>query len=108
MKRPLPTTMPLPPLNKRRRLGGILRLPWLTAEEAWALATILEQLQQAIWRVHGDAMAEYQGAVFPDHPAPACARPVCDPEGTRRKAHTKGQGLDAMRQMPGASMDMPF
>ena len=94
MKRPPPTTMPLPPLTKLRGKGATLRLPWLTAEEAWALAAILEALQQAIWRVHGDAMAEYQGAVFPDHPAPAGARPLCDLKRTRRKARTKGLDED--------------
>lgn len=94
MKRPPPTTMPLPPLTKRRAPGASLRLPWLTAEEAWTLAAILEQLQKAIWRVHGDAMADYQGAVFPDHPAPTGAQPMGDLKRMHRKARLKDQGLD--------------
>ena len=77
MKRPKP--MPLPPHIQRRSAGACLRLPTLTAEEAWTVAAILEGFLDSIWRVHGDAMADYQGRVFPDLPAPpdACS---CTPD----------------------------
>jgi len=55
--------------------GAYLRLAHLTADEAWTVSTILEDLLDAIWRVHGDAMADYQGRVFPDFPAPLDAFP---------------------------------
>jgi hypothetical protein len=58
--------MPLPPHIQRRGVGACLRLPALTAEEAWTVAAILEGVLDNIWRVHGDAMADYQGRMFPD------------------------------------------
>jgi hypothetical protein len=61
-----------------------IRLPGLTAQEAWVAAALLEQLQRAIWRVHGAAMADYQGAVFPDHPPRQEAPPGRAPKRTRR------------------------
>ena len=66
--------MPLPPHIQRRGAGASLRLPALTAEEAWTVAAILEGLLDSIWRLHGDAMADYQGRVFPDFSPPAEAR----------------------------------
>jgi len=65
--------MPLPPHWGRRQPGAAIRLKALTAEEAWVVAAILEDLLDAIWRFHGPAMADYQGARFPDwDPDPDC------------------------------------
>lgn len=45
-------------------------LPHLTGEQAWCLAAALENAARAIWRAHGDAMADYQGRVHPNFPKP--------------------------------------
>jgi hypothetical protein len=45
-----------------------LTLPPLCGEEAFLLAKALELLATAIWRAHGDAMADFQGRAFPDLP----------------------------------------
>lgn len=76
--------MPLSPCI-RRRPGACLHLPTLTAEEAWTVAAILETLVDSIWRAHGEAMADYQGRVFPDLPASLDACP-CRPG--RRQTET--------------------
>ena len=85
--------MPLPPHLRRRGPalgstpthtlagGAYLRLAHLTAEEAWTVSAILEDFLDAIWRVHGDAMADYQGRVFPDLPAPLDACPYRSDHG---------------------------
>ena len=75
---------PRPTWTTRRGPRVMIRLPALTPQEAWAAAALLERLQRAIWRVHGDAMADYQGAVFPDHPPRQEAPPVRTPRRTRR------------------------
>jgi hypothetical protein len=69
-----------------------IRLPGLTAQEAWTIAALLEQLQRAIWRVHGDAMADYQGAVLPDQPPWQETPPVRAPTRTRRSGTPTHQG----------------
>jgi hypothetical protein len=69
-----------------------IRLPALTPPEAWAVAALLEQLQRAIWRVHGDALADYQGAVFPDHPPAQEAPPGRTPTRTRHSGIPTRQG----------------
>jgi hypothetical protein len=69
-----------------------IRLPALTPQEAWAVAALLEQLQRAIWRVHGDALADYQGAVFPDHPPAQEAPPGRTPTRTRHLGIPTRQG----------------
>ena len=85
MTRPLsPAHTPLPTRTTRRGPGVTIRLPGLTAQEAWTVAALLEQLQRAIWRVHGDALADYQGAVLPDHPPRQEAPPRRTPTRTRR------------------------
>lgn len=79
-----PDRMPLPPRWGRRQPGAAIRLKALTAEEAWVVAAILEDLLEAIWAFHGPGMADYQGAVFPDwDPAPdGCPKPpAVDPTG---------------------------
>ena len=59
---------------KRPRLRHAqIHLPPLTGEQAYILAAILERAVSAIWRAHGDAMADFQGRVFPD------AAPHLDP-----------------------------
>lgn len=45
-------------------------LPKMTGEQAYLLAKILEETVTAIWRAHGDDMADFQGRVFPDEPSP--------------------------------------
>jgi len=65
-RRSLPERMPLPPRWGRWQPGAEVRLKALTPEEAWAVAAILEDLLDSIWRFHGRAMADYQGGVFPD------------------------------------------
>jgi len=66
VKRTRPPRMPLPPRWGRWQPGAGIRLKALTAEEAWVVAAILEDLLDVIWRFHGPAMADYQGARFPD------------------------------------------
>ena len=46
-----------------------IELPELNGEQAFLLADILEQIAHLIWQAHGDAMADFQGRVFPDWPA---------------------------------------
>jgi hypothetical protein len=53
-------------------------LPSLTGEQAYLLAGLLERAISAIWRAHGDAMADFQGRVFPDAPPPRDAVDVID------------------------------
>ena len=45
-------------------------LPSLTAENAYMTVLVLERVIRAIWRANGDAMADFQGRVFPDAPRP--------------------------------------
>ena len=45
-------------------------LPQLTGEQAYLLAFTLEEAVKALWRMHGDAMADFQGRAFPDEPSP--------------------------------------
>lgn len=47
-----------------------LELPHLSGEQAYLLALVLEETVKAIWGAHGDAMADFQGRVFPDEPSP--------------------------------------
>jgi hypothetical protein len=47
-----------------------IHLPPLTGEQAYLLAALLERAVAAIWRAHGDAMADFHGRVFPDAPPP--------------------------------------
>ena len=83
---------PRPTWTTRRGPRVTIRLPGLTPQEAWAVAALLERLQQAIWRVHGNDMADYQGAVCPDHPPRQEAPPVRPPRRTRRSGITPRLG----------------
>ena len=49
-----------------RRRHAQIHLPPMTGEQAYLLAAALERAVRAIWRAHGDAMADFQGRVFPD------------------------------------------
>lgn len=55
---------------KRRRSRESDLLPSLTAENAYMTVLVLERVIRAIWRANGDAMADFQGRVFPDAPRP--------------------------------------
>jgi len=39
------------------------------------VVSLLDRIINTIWRVHGNAMADYQGRVWPDLPAPPDAEP---------------------------------
>lgn len=54
-------------MNTKR---NYIELPPLSGEQAYLLAFILEKAAMAIWNLHGDAMADFQGRVFPDEPPP--------------------------------------
>ena len=38
----------------------------LNGEQAYITSRILESVIRALWRAHGDAMADFQGRAFPD------------------------------------------
>ena len=61
-----------------RKTHARIHLPPLTAEQAWLLVKLLERTASAIWRAHGDAMADFQGRVFPDEPPPTDAVTLID------------------------------
>ena len=63
-------------MKRPRRAQITLRL--LSGEQAFLLANALERLANAIYRAHGDAIADFQGRAFPDLPPPPDAVPVCD------------------------------
>jgi len=64
----------LPPLPPRRHVRGQratqIYLPPLDPEQAWSVVIVLERIINTIWRTHGDAMADYQGRMWPDLPPP--------------------------------------
>ena len=64
--------------NRRRRPHAQIHLPVLSADEALLLATIFDRASDAIWRAHGDAMADFQDRSFPDAPPPQDAVPTVD------------------------------
>jgi hypothetical protein len=45
----------------RRRTHAKIHLPPLTAEQAWLLVKLFERAAAAVWRAHGDAMADFTG-----------------------------------------------
>lgn len=47
-----------------------IHLPPMEAERAYFVVKILDRIVEAIWRAHGEAMADFQGRVFPDEPPP--------------------------------------
>ena len=52
--------------GKQRRRQARIHLPPLDPDQAVVLVNILEKAIEAIWRAHGDAMADYLGRVAPD------------------------------------------
>jgi len=44
-----------------------LPLPHLTGEQAFFIASTINVFYQAIWQEYGDAMADFEARVFPDH-----------------------------------------
>jgi hypothetical protein len=68
----------LPALPHRDRVRGQrgtqIYLPPLDPEQAWSVVIVLEHIIHTIWRTHGDAMADYQGRVWPDLPPPPDAQ----------------------------------
>jgi len=81
MKRKTRNHPHLPPLPQRHRVraqrGTQISLPPLDPEQAWSVVIVLERIINAIWRTHGDAMADYQGRVWPDLPPPPDAEVRC-------------------------------
>lgn len=69
-----PCELPLPLHIKRRGPGATIELPFLTAEEAWCVTAVLEDLLRTIWHTHGNAMADYQALNFPNLPPPPCSQ----------------------------------
>lgn len=71
-KRKRRTNPSLPPLPRGHRVQGQratqIYLPPLDPEQAWTVVIVLERTINAIWRTHGNAMADYQGRVWPDLP----------------------------------------
>lgn len=45
----------------------------LNGEQAYMAAFLLDSMIHALWRTYGDDMANFQGRVFPDDPAPYSA-----------------------------------
>lgn len=76
-------------MSRARARHAQLHLPPLRGEEACRLVNILERTIRAVWRAHGDEMADVMGR---DHPAPETLeeRPaeaiVSDPDGADEAA----------------------
>lgn len=62
----------------RRARHAQIHLPPLNAEQAYLLVRMLQRAETAIWRAHGDAMADLQGRDRPDEPPPSDAVTVVD------------------------------
>jgi hypothetical protein len=65
-------------VRSRRPPHAQIHLPSLTGEQAYFLVAVLERALAAIWRAHGDDIADFQGRVFPDAPPPPDAVDVID------------------------------
>jgi len=57
-------------MKRKPRRHAQIHLPPLNGEQAFLLAEALERAVRAIWRAHGDDMADFQARVFPDAPVP--------------------------------------
>ena len=57
------TTRRLPPPRHAQ-----VHFPPMTGAEALVVIDILERAEKAIWRAHGDAIADYLGCVDPESP----------------------------------------
>lgn len=65
-------------MKRSQQRHARVNLPPMSGEQAYLLAAILEQTATAIWRAHGDAMADFQGRAFPDAPPPPDGLTVID------------------------------
>jgi hypothetical protein len=65
-------------VKPRSRRHAQIHLPPLTAEQAYHLVRILQRAESAIWRAHGDEMADLQGRDRPEEPPPSDAVDVVD------------------------------
>lgn len=50
----------------------------LSGEHAYITARVLESVLSALWRTHGDAMADFQGRAFPEDGYYCCPRCAYD------------------------------
>lgn len=57
-------------MKRRRQRHARVELPPMNGEQAYLLAAVLEKTVSALWRAHGDAMADFQGRAFPDATPP--------------------------------------
>lgn len=53
-------------LRRLRPNDHIADPPAFDGQEAYELASMLERVVRSLWLRHGDAMADYQGRVYPD------------------------------------------
>jgi hypothetical protein len=58
------------PYKRRHKHHAQFHLPPLETTEALIIVDILERAQRAIWRAHGDAMADYLACLGIDTPKP--------------------------------------
>lgn len=58
------------PWKRRGQHHAQVHFPPLTGEEALLLVKLLERIERAIWRAHGDAMADFLGCRDPDDALP--------------------------------------
>jgi hypothetical protein len=65
-------------VRPRRPRHAQIHLPSLTGEQAFLLAALLDRAVAAIWRAHGDDIADFQGRAFPDDVPPRGAVDVGD------------------------------
>jgi hypothetical protein len=56
--------------RRRRRRHAQLHLPPLSGAEASLLLTVCARLTDALWRAHGDAIAEHGADLLPLDPRP--------------------------------------
>ena len=68
-------------MKARSRRHAQIHLPPLTAEQAYLVVRVLQRAESAIWRAHGDEMADLQGRDRPDEPPPSDAVDVVDCAG---------------------------
>jgi len=71
MKTPNNSTVPRRPRSDRRHAR--IHLAPLDPEQAWTLVVALENVIRAVWRAHGDAMADHQARISGHQPRPAGA-----------------------------------
>jgi len=65
-------------MTVRRPPHAQIHLPSLTGEQAYLLVGLLERAVAAVWRAHGDDIADFLGRAFPDDPPPGDAVDVGD------------------------------